>query len=208
MIPHYISEDMLGLLSANSTFSKLVMDVPLYSDRGNARLGEIITSPNAKAALWFTSTGDLQVWSVINPADFITNDPNAAVNGPSVVLTPPDKRYLLYSLFDSVPQAKTDLYQNTNLGEFSNLFVKPNGVEIRTSKGKVAKIFEWAPGLGFVELLVGDDGNLTVTRGGKPIWNLFSVIQPQTGSDSVGGFNLGSLLIPGIALAALLYLKK
>lgn len=201
---------MLSMLSASSTLSTLDMDQPLFSDRGVNRFGQMIISPNAKAALWFTVTGDLQIHAVINPADFIVNDPDTVVKGYDAVLCDPSKRYLVYSLFNSNDAAKKDLGVNFNLNQFSQLFLRSTGIEIETSLGKKGRIFEWAPGIGFIQLKVEDDGNLTVTRGGKPIWNLFAVIQPPAGSngDSAKGFNLGSLLIPGIALAALLYLKK
>ena len=211
MVPHYISADdnFLSMLSASSTVSSLDQGGQLFSDRGAGRFGEVIVSPNAKSALWFTSDGDLQVWKVKNEADFIVNDAAATIGNFSSVLTSPDKRFLVYSLFEKVPQAKADLLVNGGQGTFSVLTVYGDRMELNTNTGKKAKIAEWGSGSELTKVEVTDAGNFQAVRGGKILWSVLPPAgqQPATGG-TMAGFNLQSLLLPGLAVAAFLFLRK
>lgn len=207
MIPHYISEDIFPFLSATSSVTTLDQGSSLFSDRGTNRFGEIIISPNAKSALWFNSDGDLQIYKVKNPDEFITADPNINVTGFNVVLVPPDKRFLVWSLFERIPQAKQDLKVNAAAGTFSTLTVQNNGLEINTSTGKKAKIAEWIAGTDLTKIQITDDGNVQAVRNNKVIFSLLPTEQPKD-QPAGSGLNITSLLLPGLALAALIYLKK
>jgi hypothetical protein len=210
MIPHYISEDMLSMLSASSTVSSLDQGQQMFSDRGTNRFGEILVSPNAKSVLWFTSDGDVQIQKVKNDSEFITLDQNLTVNGLNVVLVPPDKRFLVWSLFDKIPSAKKDLKVEAAANLFSVLNVNGDGITLNTSLGKSAKIAEWPSGTELVKIQITDEGDLQAVRSGKIIYSLLGKKEEDKKTDQVSptGFNIQSLLLPGIALAALIYLKK
>jgi hypothetical protein len=201
MVPHYISQDMLAFLSAAGP-SALESGQILYSDRAQANTtGQFLTSPNRKAVLWMSPSGNLTIMMVKNPADFIVDETGAFTDG--------SLRYESYNLFNSFPEAKT-LVATGQLNAYTTLQVSQNSIGLIGANGKTVELVKVTPGPGLVKLEITDDGNLQAFQGPKPIWNLFAQNQ-QSGNGqgaATGGFNLQSLLIPGLAVAAFLFLRK
>jgi len=199
MIPHYISENMLALL-ASSGKSSLESGEILYSDRPQANaLGQFLVSPNRKAVLWMSPSGNLTIMIVKNASDFIVDETGA--------FTDPGLRYESYNLFNNFPDAKP-LVSVGPTNNYTMFQVSQNSIALVGANGKTAELVKIPAGPGMVKLEITDDGNLIAYQGQKSIWNLFSQKQQTDGTGTVGGFNLQSLLIPGLALAALLYLRK
>ncbi len=201
MVPHYISQDLLAFLSAAGP-SALESGQILYSDRPQANtLGQFLISPNRKAVLWMSPSGNLTIMMVKNPADFIVDETGA--------FTDPSLRYESYNLFNSFPEAKT-LVATGPLNAYTFLQVSQNSIALIAANGKTVELVKVTPGPGLVKLEITDEGNLIAYQGTKIIWNLFA--QNQQGANdqggATGGFNLQSLLIPGLAVAALLFLRK
>ena len=202
MIPHYISEDMLSLLAASGE-DVLDSGQILYSDRQQANVtGQFILSKNRKSFAWMSPAGNLVIYSVKNPADDIAD---ASGN-----LTDPNLRYESFNLWQRFPDAKSATEVVPGKNAYTMLQVTQSEVAVVAANGKKAILASIPAGAGLVQLKILDDGNLTITQNNKPIWNLFtsSPAQGGPGAGMPGGLNLGSLLVPALGLALLLYLKK
>jgi hypothetical protein len=201
MVPHYISQDMLAMLAARNE-SFLESGQILYSDRpqGNT-LGEFLVSKNRKAVLWMSNSGNLTIMMVKNPADFIVDE--------SGNFTDSNLRYESYNLFNAYPEAKNLVATGPGNG-YTTLQVTQSSIALVGANGKTVELVKVTPGPGLVKLEITDEGNLIAYQGTQIIWNLFA--QNQQGANgqgaATGGFNLQSLLIPGLAVAALLFLRK
>ena len=189
MIPHYISEDMLSMLSAASNV--ITAGTSLFSDRGLNRYGEWIFSPNKKAVLWMNAGGYLMIYGVNDPTKVITDGPG---------LVPPDQRYLIWDYGTATGDKQ---FEGTN--SVTQFTVGQDGLTLSNFAGKSKKFVDIPPGPGVVELSLQDDGNLILTKGGAPVWQLFQQQQPP----KTGGFNIQGLLLPAaIGLGLLFFLKK
>ena len=209
MIPHYISEDMLALLAAGAGEDTLDQGQILYSDRVQANItGQFLLSKNRKSILWTSPAGNVVIFTVKNQSDFIADDKGN--------LTSADLRFEQWNLWKFIPGSAEQLRVSPeNRNNYITFFLESNELAAMGTNGKKVTITSLPPGQGLTQLQLTDDGNLIITRGGKAIWNLFT--QPGTSTSSVPiqpgammpvGFNLGSLLVPALGLALLLYLKK
>lgn len=166
----------------------------LFSDRGLNRYGEWVFSPNKKAVLWMQSDGQLVVYGVIDPTKTI-------VEGQGLV--PPNQRYEIWNYAKATGDTQFTHAPGTS-GPVTQFTVGQDGLTLSNFAGKSKKFVELPAGPGVVELAVQDDGNLILTKGGVPIWNLLAPAQPPK-----TGFNIQSLLLPAaIGLGVLFFLKK
>jgi len=195
MIPHYVSQDMLAMLSAGP--GEIAAGTTLYSDRGLNRYGEWVFSPNKKAVLWMQSDGQLVIYGVTDPTQTI-------VEGDGLV--PPDKRYIIWEYKKGANDDQFTHAPGTQ-GPVTQFTVNQDGLTLSNFAGKKANFVPAPAGPGVVALQLMDDGNLVLTKGGTPIWSLFTANKPPPAAGS--GFDIKSLLLPAAAgIGLLLFLKK
>jgi hypothetical protein len=195
MIPHYVSQDMLAMLSAGP--GEIASGTVLYSDRGLNRYGEWVFSPNKKAVLWMQSDGQLVIYGVTDPSQTI-------IEGEGLVA--PDKRYAIWNYATATKDTQFTHAPGTQ-GPVTFLQVNQDGLTLKNFDGKQVNFVPAPSGPGVVALQLMDDGNLVLTKGGTPIWSLFTAKQPPPAAGS--GFDIKSLLLPAAAgIGLLLFLKK
>lgn len=169
----------------------------LYSDRGFGRYGEWVISPNKKAVLWMQSDGQLIIYGLNDPTKEITSGDG---------LVPPELRY---EIWNYAKATKDDQFSHApgTQGPVTQFTVNQDGLTLSNFAGKKVNFAPAPSGPGVVALQLMDDGNLVLTKGGTPIWSLFTAKQPPTGAGS--GFDIKSLLLPAAAgIGLLLFLKK
>ena len=164
----------------------------IFSDRPNYNF---LISPNRKSFMWVQPDGNVSIYTVKNPTDFIAD---ADLN-----FTDPSIRYESYNLFDTIPDSTI---VRAGGDKYVVLELTNNILKLRRNDGKEFEIVRIPPGAGMSKLKLTDDGNLILTKGNQPVWSLIS---PQGPPPRAAGFNIQSLLLPAaIGLGVLFFLKK